>query len=184
MKFKAFVSEYESIKPEDKEIVIHFRFATHGEISPEQTHPFIVKNKYGVMHNGIIRFDQQEKYDWSDIREESLEEFEDNYIEVEGEKEDTDSDTLRFCKEVLEELPDNFTKQAGIVTLLDLFLADQNSVLVIMDNEGNVTKHGCDDGEEVDGCWYSNIHWQKTLVSAFQTMGESYEQNQENQENY
>lgn len=166
MRLKNFLSEYESINPEEKEVVIHFRLATHGEISPEQTHPFIVKGKYGVMHNGIIHFGKPDLNDWSDIEGETEDDFWARHIElarhmeIAAEKEETDSDTLKFCKEVLEELPDNFTKQTGIVSLLNMFLTDEQSVLVIMDNEGNVTKHGIDTGEEVDGCWFSNIIWQ------------------------
>jgi len=42
MTFKSFLTEYRACNPLGKEILIHFRFATHGAVANEQTHPFII----------------------------------------------------------------------------------------------------------------------------------------------
>ncbi len=57
--------------PDDREIALHMRIATDGEIVPANTHPFVVSNNMNdlrlldgvgdmvLMHNGIIRDCQQ-----------------------------------------------------------------------------------------------------------------------------
>jgi predicted glutamine amidotransferase len=53
---------------QDKEIVIHFRYATHGRVSPQQTHPFAITHRIldakayksdktfhsVIFHNGVL----------------------------------------------------------------------------------------------------------------------------------
>src|SRR6185369_9475158 len=54
--FKTLFREYrrilEEIKP--KYIVLHFRIATSGGINIENCHPFLVDEKLGFVHNGVI----------------------------------------------------------------------------------------------------------------------------------
>ena len=35
-------------------VVIHLRFATHGSVSPENTHPFKAGDRRWLMHNGVL----------------------------------------------------------------------------------------------------------------------------------
>lgn len=45
----------EAYKPhEEKEALIHFRIKTHGELSAENCHPFMVTDTIAMIHNGII----------------------------------------------------------------------------------------------------------------------------------
>jgi predicted glutamine amidotransferase len=55
MTFDDFWSAYNEAGPLRK-MVIHFRIKTHGDVNPENTHPFwVVKNKFALVHNGVIR---------------------------------------------------------------------------------------------------------------------------------
>lgn len=55
MTFADFWDAYEAAGPLRK-MVVHFRIKTHGDVNPENTHPFwVVKNKFALAHNGIIR---------------------------------------------------------------------------------------------------------------------------------
>ena len=44
-------------KHEDKDILLHLRFATHGSINNDNTHPFDIfgDGQYWLMHNGILQ---------------------------------------------------------------------------------------------------------------------------------
>lgn len=52
MSLKAFLEAYEPHKEGD--CVIHFRIATHGRITPENTHPFGGLNQPTLFHNGVL----------------------------------------------------------------------------------------------------------------------------------
>jgi len=157
MRFKAFRRAYLEHDLDDSEVVIHFRLATHGKINPEQTHPFLVNNRFGMVHNGIINFQD---------------EFEDIYTRHNGYNlGDGESDTIEFCKKILEKLPNNFEDNDGIKLLLNQFLLANHSVVVMMDTENKVTKLGLVEGKEMFGCWFSNDYWNKELI--YQTISHS-----------
>ena len=40
--------------PDKTPVAVHFRFATHGSISPNNCHPFKVNEKTFLMHNGVL----------------------------------------------------------------------------------------------------------------------------------
>ncbi len=45
-------------KFKNREVFIHFRFATHGNVDINNCHPFtIVNDQFAVMHNGVINID-------------------------------------------------------------------------------------------------------------------------------
>lgn len=52
--FRAIAHEAESM---GSQLAVHFRFATHGEVSEEMCHPFEIRTRQGkayMMHNGVI----------------------------------------------------------------------------------------------------------------------------------
>lgn len=119
---------------EDKELVIHFRYATHGKKIPEQTHPFAVSRNtinakaYSrertfqslLFHNGVISEFGNKKY----------------------------SDTLEFTSTVLAYLPDTQTKCKVLEMIGDKFVLLENNKIYLI---GNFQKE--------DGVYYSNLHW-------------------------
>lgn len=51
-------NKYLALNLHDKQVLVHFRLATHGSINTRNTHPFIVKNNHLVMaHNGVLDVD-------------------------------------------------------------------------------------------------------------------------------
>lgn len=61
---EAFALAYENVA--EKECFIHFRLKTHGEISEENCHPYKVTDDVYLMHNGVIRIDQNTDKNLSD----------------------------------------------------------------------------------------------------------------------
>ena len=120
MTFESVMEEYIQIRGK-VDVVLHFRIATHGTISPENTHPFEVLPGLGVAHNGII----------------------------EGiPREENESDTAAFAK-LLKGLPDGWLETPGIMALVDI-IANHGNKLAFMRADGflhfigaGVKEHGC-----------------------------------------
>ena len=50
--FKNFYKAYQ--KHETKQALVHFRIKTHGKTNKQNCHPFLVNDRLGFIHNGII----------------------------------------------------------------------------------------------------------------------------------
>lgn len=109
--------------------IIHFRWATHGEVGEANCHPFSLNGgKYALIHNGIID------------------------IESEGGM----SDTGTFAHLVLEPLLDRLSPdEPSLVFLVESFLGAGNKV-VILDAAGLATIYNESAGLWLNGVWYSN----------------------------
>ena len=57
------IEAYDKIKPEEKDVVLHFRFGTHGKVCKSLTHPFSVNPKLDLVHNGIFSIDSEDESD-------------------------------------------------------------------------------------------------------------------------
>ena len=112
-----------------RDMVIHFRIATHGSIVKENCHPFRINERIAFAHNGIIR-------NVSTAR----------YIDA--------SDTRVFAKEVLSQLPDGFETCQATMRLVEEFIGQ--SKLLLLDNKGNASIANEHMGQWVDGIWFSN----------------------------
>ena len=78
MTIEELFSELDKIDMTELNMVFHFRYATFGEISPENCHPFPISNKnknlrslitecdQGIAHNGVIKFCEIDKSSLSD----------------------------------------------------------------------------------------------------------------------
>ena len=134
MTFDRFLKEYRAVD-QSKNIVIHFRLASYGEVVPEQTHPMSVYSNLAFVHNGHMIT---------------------KYI-VEGTNTDK-SDTMVFNEKVLMKLPINFLAFEAIRELINSYI--ENSIILFMNNEGKITILG-DQGDTLvhRGCWFSNDYW-------------------------
>ena len=112
-----------------RDMVIHFRIATHGSVIKDNCHPFRINERIAFVHNGIIR-------NVSTAR----------YIDA--------SDTRVFAKEVLSELPDGFETCQATMRLVEEFIG--HSKLILLDNKGNTSIANEHMGQWVDGIWFSN----------------------------
>jgi len=110
-------------------IVLHFRIATHGEVSLENCHPFRVSKSLILSHNGILNIKLKDK---------------------------TRSDTYALAS-LLGSLPDGFLERGVYRWLLDEAVSPDK--LLFMDGVGNVTIIGENRGSWVEGLWFSNTYW-------------------------
>jgi hypothetical protein len=127
--FKKFYDKYLKAREADmsKKIVLHFRISTHGKVDKTNCHPFLVDNKLGFVHNGIIT---------------GLP-YSNDY-----------SDTYMFNRHILQNMPNDFLQHKGICTLIEEFIS--YSKLIFLDEENNSTIIGEEKGFWDDGNWYSN----------------------------
>ncbi len=122
--------------------VLHFRMATHGEVSLDMAHPFSVSKHLLMVHNGIISgYGRGSESDTAHfVREELVPLFGD------GKK---GADRLQY-----EEEQEYVTEMVGL-----------SNSLVFMDYEGRITQIGRQ-GLMHDGCWYSNTYAWSAPVDA------------------
>lgn len=136
---------------------VHWRFATHGAVSLENTHPFRTPNGAGhVMHNGVIHFCATDR---------------------------TRSDTAQFT-ELLDDYPG--CHDDGYMQSIENVVGGSNLVC-ILNADGSFSLANEDCGEWIGGVWYSNEsslpvsmqrddsrHWYRTGSYAKDT-GETYD---------
>ena len=142
MTFENFLRAYNENNLVEKEILVHFRLASSGDITPELTHPFWTfldgerEHDLAFMHNGHLS-----SYDTGGVAQ---------------------SDTTVFRDEILSKLPYNFLNNDAIVELLDYYL--NGSIIVFMNNLSEVNILGNTDCSiTLDGIWYSNGYWHSQL---------------------
>lgn len=132
-KFEVFYSEYVAIRKRiDTPIVLHFRISTHGKIDLSNCHPFIVSEKLGFVHNGIIDI----------ITENAL------Y-----------SDTWHFNELILKPLGDLIYSPA-IADMITSYIG--YSKLVFLNNHGEPFIFNEDLGHWNGDNWYSNNTYKET----------------------
>lgn len=129
MDFDVFLRQYKrakSIAPESP-FLVHFRIRTHGETTTFNAHPFAIDDEHVFIHNGIIK-----GVSWDKKK----------------------SDTQMFNEEILQQLPEGWMNNEGILKILSSFI--DYSKLVIMDISGEVTIVNASKGTWKDKIWYSN----------------------------
>lgn len=182
MAFDSFLQSYNAINPLNKRVVIHFRYGTHGKVCPDLTHPFSINKDLALVHNGVLSIEIDDPfglenkvdpkslnsyisslegnksisigYEESCLENDNDEIFKDQPDVIFDEIEDT-SDSLEFCK-VLQKLPKKFLSNKAILFLLNKYISSENSVIVFMDNIGNINIVGDNSHIVKDGVWYSN----------------------------
>lgn len=129
MKYTDFIEAY--APHADKNAVLHFRIATHGGVTPENTHPFIIHDGLAMVHNGII----------SAI----------------ATPDKTKSDTWHFTEMYLKKYH-TMWKDKEFQTLVESYIG--YSKLIFMDNNGDVKLYNENLGNWNSECWFSNTSWE------------------------
>lgn len=118
--------------PPDVRLGVHFRFATHGTVSEENTHPFVTTTGYGVMHNGVISVPHLGK---------------------------TESDTAAYVGRILGPWLAEYGDQ-GVSHAHLCEPGVRGSRLLIFSPSGAAARvNGADWVEEATGIWYSNTSY-------------------------
>lgn len=124
-------------------MILHFRWATHGLKDEANCHPFMVNDNLAFIHNGVIRDVRQWNKDFSD--------------------------TWHFNEAIMKRLVVDYPNiwQNNVMR----FLIEQyigGSKLIFMDNMGNFEIYNEQAGVWDCGCWWSNTSYQKAPVAARQ----------------
>jgi hypothetical protein len=121
MEYEDFLANYRPLeKDRNQRVVIHFRWATHGEKTVDNCHPFKVIDDVYLMHNGVID------------------------IEIPKKDEDKLSDTRVFVRDVLRPIlkqvqdPTEFVRTSAFKHVIDSYCQQHNSRLALMDSQGPV----------------------------------------------
>lgn len=115
------------------DIVLHFRFATHGDISDKLCHPFYVNKDLVMFHNGII-CDSVSGYNGHNKNE---------------------SDTKAFVNNVLKNFKKGFQNNETIMNMISTSVGEYNK-LCFLDNTGKITYTSSDKWVEYNEILYSN----------------------------
>jgi len=133
--FDMFYNKY--IEVENKStMIIHFRIATHGEVSPENCHPFKLNNRMALIHNGVIS----------------------GY----GDKK-TKTDTQDFIDKVIGNISWKEWKNPSFRTLVGEAIG--YSKLAILDKSGNYYIVNEERGMWDNGVWYSNSSYKPKVIT-------------------
>lgn len=131
-KFDEFIKAYEPHA--NRQMVIHFRWATHGEKNQFNCHPWLIEVgdwQMATIHNGILHVESTEQM----------------------------SDTGHFVHGWLEPLLKNHSKklwqEAGFKMMAEDFIGAGNK-LVMLDSHGNYEIYNEKAGTWDEGVWYSN----------------------------
>lgn len=113
--------------------LIHFRYATHGEVCMRNTHPFMLSNGGAIIHNGILPINPA--------------------------KNTRDSDTRHFVRQFLNKLPDNWHKSEYILQVVAEAIGKNNKLALLMPDKSYVIINESQ-GNWINGIWYSNASGQ------------------------
>ena len=115
------------------DIVLHFRLATHGDISDKLCHPFYVNKDLVMFHNGVIR-DSVSGY---------------------NEHNKNESDTKAFVNNVLKNFKKGFQNNETIMNMISETVEEYNK-LCFLDSTGKTTYTSSSEWVEYNGILYSN----------------------------
>lgn len=119
-------------KHNHRKLVMHFRIKTHGDVSPDLTHPFWVqKNGVAMVHNGII---------WDYAKKAT----------------NTESDSLLYARHFGRRFQQPMAALADATINAAIAQEIGYSKLVFMDGNGEVVIVNEKLGTWADGVWYSN----------------------------
>lgn len=127
----------ESLPTDDRDVALHWRWRTHGNIDLDNCHPYDVSDTTSLMHNGILTTGNA--------------------------ADESKSDTFHFINDYLAGLPDDVLHKESFVEMLGDFIG--NNKFAIMSADGRLTIVNKDQGLSHDGVWYSNTYaWSPGLL--------------------
>lgn len=135
--FDEFYEAYE--KYADEQALIHFRIRTHGNLSKDNCHPFMINSGLGFIHNGVIS-----GFGVGDV-----------------------SDTSHFNNSIFKPLVDKYGNQVIFEPAIQNLVEDRigYSKLAFLDRHGNHKIFNEIKGVWDDGIWYSNSSYKIPVMT-------------------
>ena len=121
----------------DAKFLIHFRISTHGTISKDNLHPFLINDDVALIHNGMVDF-----YDHKST--------------------DHRSDTRYLCEEFLAKMPKGWHLSEGVHKFINEVGGYSKFVLLDVNNNHAIINE--QSGHWFESNWYSNSSY-KTVSS-------------------
>jgi len=132
MTFDSFYEQWEADKSLTDQVntVLHFRVATKGKVDQHNCHPHRVSNYMALAHNGTLDY----------FKEKATEEVSDS----------------RILAGFIKDLPNNWWRNANIMTMLELSIGTNKVVLLNRFNQFTILNEK--KGEWREGLWFSNYY--------------------------
>ena len=126
---------------DDRELALHWRWATHGDKNMDNCHPYdIIPGYVALMHNGVLHTGN----------------------DADKSKSDTWHFVQDFMQTAVHAYPD-LVFDAGYALMLEELIGDNR--LVIMNGEGRIQHINKEQGIEDAGLWFSNTYaWRPALL--------------------
>lgn len=123
---------------EEYDMIVHFRIATHGYIDESNCHPFKIADNVAMIHNGVLSGMDDPEY----VR----------------------SDTRVFAEDILEPIMKDYPGILENKAFLSMIthIAGSWNRLIFLTADGRYAIVNEDDGEWINGAWFSNTHWKWT----------------------
>jgi hypothetical protein len=125
----------------DVNIMVHFRYATHGAVSQRNCHPYAINiggRFVTYCHNGVFR---QHSYFKSEM-----------------------SDSYHFGEDILEKLGQEFWRNQSIMHLLQRYVDKSASKVIILDPDGGAHILGRSRGVLSGDRWFSNDGFKEYVI--------------------
>jgi hypothetical protein len=139
----AFYKAYKKHRKNNSDVpfLLHFRISTHGTITKDNLHPFVVGD-VAMIHNGMVDITDHKRTDHR-------------------------SDTRYLCEEILADLPSGWHNSKGMHALLGEIGGWSKFVFLHLDNSYAIVNESA--GHWADGNWYSNSSYKQ--VNSFVDYG-------------
>jgi predicted glutamine amidotransferase len=109
--------------------LVHFRISTHGTVTKDNLHPFVINDNVALIHNGMVNL-------------------------LDHKTGDKRSDTNFLCEEILSHLPDGWHLSTGVHKMIAEFGGGSKFVMLDVDNNHSFVNEKA--GHWFEDNWYSN----------------------------
>ena len=128
----------EALPDDDRELALHWRMRTHGDVNTDNCHPYAVAPSGQMMHNGVLAFG--------------------------NEADPKFSDTWHFCRKYLDNQFGSYVHQSTYNEMVGKFIGDSNR-LVFLTSDGRMSVVNRSTGYEAEELWFSNLYaWDSSLL--------------------